>query len=356
MSYKNAKPSRRDVLTAGAAAVATSAVGISTPALAQARTKVTLGYQSLWAGQGEIFETLRNTNIPELFGLDAQFKTFSFGPPLVEAALAGDVDNLIAADVPVLRGAARLQGTKVLARTHDWRWGIVAQPDFKGDVADLKGKRFSGAFGTTVFPRSVETLVAAGIKDPFRDLSIVNQDVTEQVAALQSKQVDAVSTWDPTLERLVRLGYRLVYESKQGDSPSWLGLSGRWLERNGDEGAVKVLKAWIVAAWWASNNIEQARTWFAATSRIDRDILVATSKADRYLRAPVAEVTSLDFTIDAEQIKASQRVINFLVERKLLQQPIDVPAFIDQQPIARAQKEIAIAPRIELSQIKLRSA
>lgn len=347
---------RRQALALGGAAVAGSALGITAPALAQGVTKITLGYQSLWAGQGEIFETLRNTNIPELVGLDAQFKTFSFGPPLVEAAIAGDVDNLIAADVPVLRGAARLPGTRILSRTHDWRWGIVAQPDFKGDVADLKGKRFSCAFGTTVFPRSVETIVAAGIKDPFRELNIINQDVTEQVATLQAKQVDAVSTWDPTLERLVRLGFRLVYESKQGDSPSWQALTGRWLEKNGEDGAVKLLKAWVLATWWASNNIDQARTWFSATSRIDLDILKATGKADRYLRDPVKDVTTLDFTIDDDQVKASQRVVNFLLERKLLQQAIEVAPFIDRKLIARAQQEIASGPRIDLGQIKVRSA
>ncbi len=158
----NDRPSRRAVLGGAATATIIAAAGrFPQRARAQSPIKINLGYQSLWAAQGEIFETLRNTNILALYGFDAQFKTFSFGPPLVEAAVAGDVDNLIAADVPVLRGAARLAGTKVLARTHDWRWGIVAQPDFKGGIADLKGKRFSGAFGTTVFPRAVETLVAA---------------------------------------------------------------------------------------------------------------------------------------------------------------------------------------------------
>jgi len=354
--FGNNRPSRRAVL--GGAATATiiaAADRFPRRARAQSPIKITLGYQSLWAAQGEIFETLRRTNILVLYGFDAQFKTFSFGPPLVEAAVAGDIDNLIAADIPVLRGTARLAGTKVLARTHDWRWGIVAQPDFKGGVADLKGKRFSGGFGTTVFPRAVETIVAAGITDPFREINIINQDVTEQVAALQSKQVDAGSTWDPTLERLVRLGFRLVHESKQGDSPAWLGLTGRWLERNGDDAAVALLKAWVTAVWWTSNNLDQARGWFSETSRIDKDILAVAGKADRYLKAPVDDITKLDFAIDAEQVSASQRVVAFLVERKLLQQTIDVPSFVDRTLITRAQQEIAAGKRIDLQAIKPRS-
>ncbi len=179
--------------------------------------------------------------------------------------------------------------------------------------------------------------------------------MTEQVRALQSKQVDAVSTWDPTLERLVRLGFCLVHESKQGDSPAWLGLTGRWLERNGDDAALALLKAWVTATWWTSNNIEQARSWFSETSRIDKDILAVAGKADRYLKAPVDDITKLDFAIDAEQVSASQRVVAFLVERKLLQQTIDVPSFVDRALVTRAQAEIAAGKRIDLKDIKPRA-
>jgi len=346
-------PTRRTVLSLAAAGLAAP---FAAPAIGQARTKITLGYQSLWAAQGEIFEVLRNTNILEQHGFDTEFKTFSFGPPLVEAAIAGDVDNLIAADIPVLRGAVRLSGTRILFRSHDWRWGVVSQPGFTGGLADLRGKTFSGAFGTTVFPRSVETIVAAGIKDPFREINIINQDVTEQVAALQSKQVDAVSTWDPTLERLVRLGFRLVHVSKEGDSPAWFGLTGKWLERNGQEAAVRLGKAWVTAAWWASNNLAEARKWFAQTSRIDEDILVVAEKTDRYLRSPVADIAGFNFEIDPGQISASQRVVAFLVERKLLQQTIDVPALIDNRAIAEAQRQIATGQRLDPAAIKARTA
>ena len=273
MTTRRFQPSRRAVLVAAGSGLATVAMPAVSLRAQQKPVKITLGYQTLWTAHGEMFETLRRTNIPELFGVQADFKTFTFGGPLAEGAVAGAIDNIVAADIPVLRGAARVPGTKVLARTHDWRWGILTQPDFKGGLADLRGKRFSGAFATTVFPHAVETLVASGIADPFRELTIINQDVTEQVNALQSRQVDAVATWDPTLERLVRLGYRLAHESPRGDSPSWLALTGPWLAANGDAGAVRVLKAYIAAVWWASNNIDTAHAWFSQTSRIDRDLL-----------------------------------------------------------------------------------
>jgi hypothetical protein len=127
------------------------------------------------------------------------------------------------------------------------------------------------------------------------------------------------------------------------------------LQDNVPVAAIRPSAAWVTAVWWASNNIEQARAWFSETSRIDKDILAVAGKADRYLKAPVADITKLDFAIDPEQVSASQRVVTFLVERKLLQQTIDVPSFVDRTLIARAQQEIAASKRIDLQSIKPRS-
>jgi ABC-type nitrate/sulfonate/bicarbonate transport system substrate-binding protein len=104
------------------AALATLLIGSATlPDKAQAAEpiKVVIGYQSLWAAGGEVVEVLRHTNIFELNGITAEYKTFTFGGPLAEAAVAGDIDNVFAADAPVLRAMARMPGSKILQRTHD---------------------------------------------------------------------------------------------------------------------------------------------------------------------------------------------------------------------------------------------
>lgn len=339
--------------TVTALVVATALAG---PAGAQQRDpiKVTLGYQTLWAGGGEIFEVLRHTNILELNGIQGEFRKFTYGGPLGEAAVAGEIDNIYGADAPALRAAARIPGAKLLHRTHDFRFGIVAQPDFQGGVTDLRGKTISGPFGTTTFPRSVEKLVAAGIEKPFSEIRMINQDVAEQPAALQAKQVDAVTTWDPTMEKLIRSGYKPLMISKPGDDGGgWQGLSGKWLEKYGEEGAVRFLKAWIMATWWASNNIDKAHQWFGETSRIPVDLLKVAAQADRYLKGPVADIKTIDLRLDQETVKASQRVMDFLHERKLLQDKMDVTNYVDTSYIERAQKEIDEGKHPSLSDIKI---
>ena len=328
-------------------------VAAQVPTPTSAPNKIILGYQSLWASGGDIFETLRHTNILQLYGFDAEFKTFTSGPPLGEAAVAGAVDNFYAADAPVLRAANRLPGSKVLARSHDSRYAILVGPGYQGGLADLRGKTLSGLFGTTVFPRAVRQIVAAGIADPFKEIHIINQDVPESAASLQAKQVDAIVTWDPTQEKLHRLGYRSIYDSRPGENFGWLGLTGSWLKKNGDDAAVRFLEAWITATWWTSNHLDESRSWFAKTSGIDKGLLEVADQSDRYLKAPVKDIKTYDFRIDAKTIEGSQAVIDFLVQQKLLPGRIDVDHFVDSSFIDRAQQNIRAGKTPDLTAIRV---
>lgn len=344
---------RRTFLKAAAGGIAGA---LASPALARAQTapiKITLGYQSLWAGGGEIFETLRHTNILALHGIEADFKTFTFGGPLGEAAVAGSIDNIFAADAPTLRAAARIPGAKVLHRTHDQRFGIVVRNDFKGTtLADLKGAKLSGPYGTTVFPRSIQAITAAGIDQPFKQINIINQDIAEQAESLKAGLVDAVTTWDPTYERLLqqKIG-RLLWQDPKGSS-GIQGFSGQWLAKNGSEGATRFLKAWIVATWWTSNNLDKAHAWFAQTSRLDANLLKVATDADRYLRAPQKDIKAIDLIIDDAEIADSQKVLDFLREQKLLTTQIDAAAYYDRGPLTLAQKEIAAGQFPDVAKIQ----
>jgi ABC-type nitrate/sulfonate/bicarbonate transport system substrate-binding protein len=317
-------------------------------------TKVTIGYQSLWAAGGEVVEVLRHTNIFELNGIEAQYKTFTFGGPLAEAAVAGDIDNVFAADAPVLRAMARMPGSKILQRTHDARFGILVRPDFKGDLADLKGKKLSAPFATTTFPRSVKALVVAGIQHPFQDMTIINQDIAEQTNAMQGHLVDAVCTWDPTMERLLQQKLaKVLWSAPRGENIGMQGFSGKWLQANGKDAAVRFLKAWIVATWWASNHMNQAHQWFAETSRLPMDLLEVSTDFDRNLHAPIREIESVDLTLTDADIAGSQGVMDFLYENRLLNTKMDVKPYFEMGPLHQAMAEIKAGKHPDLSAIKV---
>ncbi|MFD1330683.1 ABC transporter substrate-binding protein [Methylopila musalis] len=345
---------KRRTFHAGAAAAVGGAT-LARPSLVRAAAdplQIRLGYQTLYGGVGEVFETLRHTNILALHGIEAKFSTFTFGGPLAEAAVAGSIDNISGADAPVLRGSSRVPGTKIFQRTHDFRFAVIGRPDFEGGLAELKGKRLSGPFGTTVFPRSVRAIVAAGIKEPFKEIRIINQDIAEQADSLKSGLVDAVTTWDPTYERLLqqKIG-KEIWTSKVGDGAGYQAVTGPWIKANGDDALVRLLKAWTIATWWTSNNLAQSRGWFGETSRLDASLVAPGAAADRYLRAPVKDAGAIDLTVTPDEIEGTKAVLAFLREQKLLTAEIDAAAFYDNGPQARAQKEIAAGDHIDLAKI-----
>jgi ABC-type nitrate/sulfonate/bicarbonate transport system substrate-binding protein len=353
MAWTTTYGTKRSLL--GAALGLAAGLGLIHPAAAADEPiKVRIGYQSLYAAGGEIAETLRHTNILELNGIEAEFRTFTFGGPLAEAAVAGDIDNVFAADAPVLRAMARLPGSKVLQFTHDARFGILVRPDFEGGLADLRGKTLSAPFGTTTFPRAMKAIIAAGVEKPFQDMTLVNQDVAEQTSAIQGKLVDGVTTWDPTLERLIQQKLaKPIWMAPRGENMGMQGFTGKWLEKYGEAGAVRFLKAWIMATWWTSNNIDQAHEWFGKTSRLPPDILKIASDFDRHLAKPIADIKTVDLTLTDSDIASTQGVMDFLLANKLLNAKIDAKSYFDMGPARKAQAEIAAGDFPDLAKIKV---
>ena len=66
------------------------AVEPATPALQPIR----IGWQTTWATQGQLAVILMKTDILKNLGFEPEFVGFSYGGPLNEGALAGEVDVL----------------------------------------------------------------------------------------------------------------------------------------------------------------------------------------------------------------------------------------------------------------------
>jgi ABC-type nitrate/sulfonate/bicarbonate transport system substrate-binding protein len=343
---------RRTFLGAGLTAFAATKVA---PARAADQGSIRIGYQSLWAPVGMIFEVLRNTNALALNGLDGSFSTFTQGGPLAEALAGRAVDTLSGGDVPVLLGTARRPGTKVVMRCIDWRWAVVVQPDFKGtQLTDLRGRKLGGSFVAGSFVGAMLATQRAGIANPERELQLINLDVAEIASAIQQKLIDAAVVWDPTLERLIATGAgKVLYMSQPNQALGWQSLSDRFLTAYGADGAVRFLKSWMMATWWASNHSEQALAWFNRTSRIDLPILKAAQSSDRYLRAPVADIKGMDLTISADDVSYSQTVVDFLRERKLANQTVDVASLVDMSFAEKAAAEVRRGEHPALADLKV---
>ena len=348
---------RRDFLKTAASIAALPAVGMRGRAFAAGTgpLDMKIGYH-YWAPAGLIFETLKNTNILDAMSVKAEFPIFSTGGPLAEAAVGGSSDTMVGGDVTVLRGTSRRQGSKVVMRSNDWRWAVVARTEFEGKtLSDLKGKKLGGSFVAGSFIGALKTMESAGI-NPHGQVSLVNLDLPEAVAALQQKIIDAAVIWDPALEKILSQGVgKVLYMSTPAQALGWQALTDRFLDRDGEEGAVRFCKAWITASWWTSNNPDQPTQWFAKTSRLDPAVIKATLSADRYLRSPVADINTLDFRLSDTDIKYAQMIIDFLYEQKLATDRLEVAPLVQMSFMTEAMQEISSGDHMSLSDVNVKA-
>lgn len=185
-------------------------------------------------------------------------------------------------------------------------------------------------------------------------MTIINQDVAEQVNAMQSKLVDAVTTWDPTMQRMLDQKIaKVLWEAPKGENLGMQALSGDWLKAHTERDVINLTKAWIMATWWTSHNLDLAHKWFAETSRLSPGILKIATDYDRNLAKPIEDIKKVDLSISDADIQSTQHVMDFLHERKLLSTKMDVKPYFDMGPLKKAQEEIAQGKLPDLKAIKI---
>src|SRR5690242_8344077 len=90
---------------------------------------IRIGWQTGWATEAQLTEVLKHTDILEHHALAGDFKGFSYGGPLNEAALAGQVDVIFTADQPAATLIARGGKWKIVARLIDFRACLIVPLD-----------------------------------------------------------------------------------------------------------------------------------------------------------------------------------------------------------------------------------
>ena len=186
---------RRDFLrglSAGAGALGLAAVGA--PAIAQAATKVKLGYLHTLAVDGQIWLGIHRGDFAK-HGIEFDMVEFTTGLELFQAMIGGSID-MLATGAVLSNFPARGQGKVFLINDVEY---ATAQLWVRGDqvksVADLKGKKISTTAGTTAHVFLDTALRANGV-DP-KDVEIVNQRMSEAVTSFISGAVPAVALWVP---------------------------------------------------------------------------------------------------------------------------------------------------------------
>jgi NitT/TauT family transport system substrate-binding protein len=325
---------RRQLIQAAAAA-SLGAAGIN--AFAQS-TKVKVGYLHTPAVDGHIFIGQQMGAFAR-HGLDLELIQFTTGLELFQAMIGGSLD-VLATGAVVSNFPARGQGKVFLMNNIEYATAQLWVRDDIKTIADLKGKQISTTTGTTahVF---LDRALRAGKLDPAKDVSIVNQRMTEAVTSFISGAVPAVALWVP-FDSVIR--QKMPGARKLVDASAFFpeaAIMGGWAARNDYYDKNRATIGKLVAAWSEANA--------QITGKPD-------ASAEMLQKAQYKEVPLADFK---EQFKASkyftnaewrtryqdgtvtkwlQQVTDFFVSNANIQNAVKADQYFDPKPFLETVK------------------
>jgi|TARA_B110000495_G_C23022319_1_gene606745 ABC-type nitrate/sulfonate/bicarbonate transport system substrate-binding protein len=196
-------------------------------------TSIRIGWQETWATQGQLAVILQQSDILKDLGFAPEFVGFSYGAPLNEGALAGEIDVLFTADQPAIALCNRDTTWGMIGRLMYNRVGTFVPPDSDvKSLVDLKGKTIAIPFGAAAHRETLEALKSAGL-DTNTDINVVNMGIKEVAVLAQSKKWDTVhagSAWDPVFAQLESSG--LVRTVAQGLVTSVVVMDDDFVKKN----------------------------------------------------------------------------------------------------------------------------
>ncbi|MFB7276827.1 glycine betaine ABC transporter substrate-binding protein [Streptomyces hydrogenans] len=333
---------RRTVLTAGATALlalAATACGGAATADGKGSGKVTvrIAYQSI--PNADL--VVKNQRLLEKALPDAEIRwvRFDSGGDVNTAVIAGAVDLGLLGSSPVTKGlSAPLDIPYKVLWIHDLigdNEALVARKEI-GSVAALKGRKVAAPFGSTAHYSLLAALDAAGLSAA--DVSLVDLQPQDALAAWQRGDIDAAYVWTPSLTELRKSGKVLVTSREiaaQGKPTADLGVvtdafAGKhpeivdaWL--SAEDQAVKLAKsdpAKAAAAIGAELNLtpEEARAQLA-------ELVLLTAKeqqAPAYLGTPGKPGALAGNLRDAAVFLHGQKAIDAVPERSVFERALAV--------------------------------
>ena len=176
-------------------------------------TRLVVGWQTAWATAGQIVETLDNTNIPTLYGSNATFRNFLFGPDMIEAGLGGNIDVKTLGVVPIISLLAISEDWTVVCRLLDFSTTTIAKTGSGIETfADIKGRRLGVPFGASgAYPYILLRMEENGLTT--ENTQLINVSPAEAAVILQQGGIDALGIWEPTSTIIENQGIGTVIDT-----------------------------------------------------------------------------------------------------------------------------------------------
>ena len=158
---------------------------------------IDFGVQPLWIPTCIISQTMKRDRILEKAfssqGLELRFHPFLKGADINFFLRRGDIDVVIAGDMPALTAAADSNVVVAALIQHGFCSIVAKRPML---LTELRRKRIGYAFGSNAHYGLLDALSTAGLVE--EDVRLIPIDVTEMPEALDAGTIEAFSAWEPT--------------------------------------------------------------------------------------------------------------------------------------------------------------
>ncbi len=292
--------------------------------LSDSQQPLRVGWMISWYDPGLLAEALKNTDILSRNNASAEMVSFSYGSPIVEAALANKLDATFLGIVPSAVLLSKSNDWLVVARMIKFQEVLIVRND-SGifSVADLKGKKIGVPFATGPHPPVVKALEQAGLV-PGKDVELINIKPADLPLALETKQVDA-GAWSNTL--------KLALEEK--------GL-GRQLAVFDDWGVIMVskkyaqdhplqLKNFLLAVkeanFFVAQNKKQAFEWYAKDSSFSLQYIESLPLTEPNYNAK--NINEVDLSLPTALVAQLQDTVDYMQKIGIIDKRVDIAKTID---------------------------
>jgi len=251
---------------------------------------------------------------------------FTSGPPMLEAMASGSVDIGGVGDAPPVFAASGGEAVEIVGarETPDGDQDAVVVPKNSPitSIQQLKGKKIAYGSGSSGNYNLLTVLTKAGLTT--KDVSLVNLQPAEALAAFTSGSVDAWDIWPPYVQQVVaQNGARVLATGAAYGSPySFEVASKAAVADPAKAAAIKVYLATLDKAyiWTATHPSAWAVAWGKAAG-LPTSVMDVAAKIDATTPVMVTSVT----------ISSEQNLVDQFFAAGLIPNKVDISNFITTQ-------------------------
>ncbi len=249
--------------------------------------------------------------------IQIEFRKFEFGPPLVEAFNARQIDIGTMGDQPTIMGWAKGVDYKIVGNSNGGNTKMALLVPENSEVksfGELKGKKIAIAIGSNNLHFLNILLKRAGLKKD--DINLVNLKFPDCVSALSLNQIDATIVSEPYITLAVFKYHARIVTYSGGYKYITLPIvaSGNFI-RNYPDYLVRILRVYREANQWARENPEEATSILMKEENNLLPREVDYNLIDKY---------TANFGLSDIAVAAFRQTFDFLKEEKLISTDLNI--------------------------------